>query len=64
MKNGLDIDLDGTKFYYKNGEYHREDGPAIEYTNGVKYWYLNGKRLYNIYSQEQFLQYMKLRAFW
>ena len=41
------------KFYYKDGttasEYnqskvlHREDGPAIEYTNGQKEWYVNGK---------------------
>ena len=22
---------------------HREDGPAIEYANGNKHWYLNGK---------------------
>jgi len=29
--------------YTLNGEFHREDGPAIEYTNGSKYWYLNGK---------------------
>jgi len=29
--------------YYFNGRYHREDGPAIEWTDGAKYWYLNGK---------------------
>ena len=23
--------------------YHRTDGPAVEYANGNKYWYLNGK---------------------
>jgi hypothetical protein len=23
---------------------HREDGPAIEYANGARCWYLNGKR--------------------
>lgn len=23
---------------------HREDGPAIEYDNGAKAWYINGKR--------------------
>jgi len=23
--------------------YHREDGPAIEYSNGDKYWFINGK---------------------
>jgi hypothetical protein len=33
----------GTKFWYLNGKYHREDGPAIEYADGDKFWYLNGK---------------------
>ena len=33
----------GTKFWFLNGKYHREDGPAIEYANGTKYWYLNGE---------------------
>jgi hypothetical protein len=33
----------GNKFWYLNGEYHREDGPAIEKTNGTKIWYLNDK---------------------
>jgi hypothetical protein len=33
----------GTIRWYKEGteELHREDGPAVEYTNGSKYWYLN-----------------------
>ena len=38
---------DGDKFYYSDREMtirHREDGPAIEYSNGTKSWYLNGKR--------------------
>jgi hypothetical protein len=26
-----------------DGRYHREDGPAAEYANGDKYWYLYGK---------------------
>ena len=26
-----------------DGEYHRENGPAIEYDNGSKFWYINGK---------------------
>ena len=26
------------------GEYHREDGPAVTYESGSKFWYLNGKR--------------------
>ena len=29
--------------YRLNGNLHREDGPAIERSNGTKYWYLNGK---------------------
>ena len=33
----------GNKFWYLNGELHREDGPAIEYDDGYKIWYLNGK---------------------
>ena len=34
---------DGTKYWYLNGNLHREDGPAIEYPDGYKEWYLNGK---------------------
>ena len=43
----------GDKYYYKDGttsgEYddskdlHRIDGPAIEYINGTKSWYMDGK---------------------
>jgi hypothetical protein len=27
------------------GQYHREDGPAREYADGTKEWYINDKRL-------------------
>jgi hypothetical protein len=38
------VSPDGVKRWYRhNGQYHREDGPAIEYPNGSKEWYLNGK---------------------
>lgn len=30
--------------WYLNGNLHREDGPAIEWTNGRKDWYKNGLR--------------------
>jgi len=33
-------------FYHKDKEmtiFHREDGPAIEYTDGNKYWWLDDK---------------------
>jgi hypothetical protein len=36
-----------TKHYYSDREMkisHREDGPAVEYVDGGKEWYLNGKR--------------------
>ena len=31
--------------YRLHGKLHREDGPAIEYTNGFKQWWLDGKRI-------------------
>jgi len=34
---------DGNKYWYLNDNLHREDGPAIEYTNGTNCWYLNDK---------------------
>jgi hypothetical protein len=30
------------EYYNVNNQYHRLDGPAIEYSNGNKYWYKNG----------------------
>ena len=36
------VNDNGDKYWYLNGERHREDGPAIEYHDGTKYWYLNG----------------------
>ena len=35
--------------WFKNGKIHREDGPAIEFAGGTKYWFLNGVR----YNSEQ-----------
>jgi hypothetical protein len=29
--------------WYLNGKFHREDGPAIECTNGDKEWFINGE---------------------
>ena len=34
----------GSKFWYFNGKFHREDGPAIECADGAKEWYLNDER--------------------
>jgi hypothetical protein len=32
----------GTKWYYVNGKFHRENGHAVEYSNGDKDYYLFG----------------------
>jgi hypothetical protein len=35
----------GSKYYFKDKEMkilHREDGPAVDYSDGYKLWYLNG----------------------
>ena len=46
------IDSDGTKRWYNDvGQYHREDGPAVELANGSKQWYLNGKK----YTEEEYV---------
>jgi len=38
------IDKNGTKRWYFNGKLHRENGPAVEWSNGDREdWYLNGK---------------------
>lgn len=45
LKYRITIDEDGNKRYFDcDGEYHRDEGPAIEYANGSKSWFINGKR--------------------
>jgi len=39
----------GTKFYFNDeGQHHRLDGPAVEYSYGTKIWYINGNAHRNI----------------
>ena len=33
-----------TEWYNLEGNYHRENGPAIEFSNGYKSWWINGQR--------------------
>lgn len=35
--------LDGTKCWTENGQFHREDGPAIIKPDGTQSWYKHGK---------------------
>jgi hypothetical protein len=47
MAQYIEIAHSGDKFYYKDKEMtkrHREDGPAVEWANGDKYWYRDGRR--------------------
>jgi hypothetical protein len=40
----IKIDEDGSKYYYSDAAmtiYHRLDGPAIEYADGAKSWYID-----------------------
>jgi len=42
------IDEYGHKYYYKDKAmtiYHRLDGPAVEYANGNKFWWVDDKHL-------------------
>ena len=49
----IKIDENGSKWYFKDKamtKLHREDGAAIEWANGDKAWYLEGKK----YTQAEF----------
>ena len=41
---GCLVDEDGAVAWYKNGQWHRTDGPALEHEDGNKWWFLNGKQ--------------------
>lgn len=40
--SGVIEDINGDRYWVKNGITHREDGPAIERASGLKIWILNG----------------------
>ena len=43
MKSKLRIDVRGNKYWQlPNWLFHRDNGPAVEYVDGYKAWYLNG----------------------
>lgn len=62
MKDGIFINPANDKFWYKNESFHREDGAAIEYSDGTKSWYYEGNYL-NVSSQEEFEQWLKYKTF-
>lgn len=42
----IHVDEYGTIIYYKNNKIHRLNGPAIQYADGRKSWYVNGQKKY------------------
>ena len=44
LRNGKYEDEYGEVYWYKDGERHREDGPAIEGLNGYREWWVAGQR--------------------
>ena len=50
----IEIDKSGTKLYLNDeGERHRLDGPAVEDSNGTKFWRINGNSHRNIDPSEE-----------
>jgi hypothetical protein len=49
----------GRKEWYKEGKYHREDGPAVEYQDGTKYWYLEN----NLYTPRILLRLIEFSLY-
>jgi hypothetical protein len=43
VKNGLQIDPDGTRYWYEDGQLHRENGPAVEWADGSREWWFRGE---------------------
>lgn len=44
-KAECEIGYDGDKRWWLNNQLHREDGPAVERSNGDVFWYIHGKQL-------------------
>jgi hypothetical protein len=41
--DGSYIDIDDIiSWYNEAGEYHRADGPAVIFSDGIEFWWLNG----------------------
>lgn len=43
LKIRVEIDSDENKYWFRCGLKHRDDGPAVEMTNGDKEWNQNGE---------------------
>jgi len=57
------IDKEGTKRWRLNNLPHREDGPAAEYIDEGKEWWVDGDQI-QCSSQKEFKRLLKLKALW
>ena len=53
--DGRNVDIEGNIFWYKDGLLHREDSPAIQFSDGFKLWYLNDIQK----TEEEFNQWLE-----
>ena len=37
------IDKEGNQCWYNADDLHREDGPAVAWSDGAEYWFINGQ---------------------
>ena len=54
MESELKIDSNGSKIWYLNGKKHRENGPAIIYPDGIKFWYKYGELIKVLYDGKEY----------
>ena len=57
----IHVNENGDMFYYKDKDMkilHRLDGPAIEYADGEKEWYVNGRHLCMVNKQGKIIYKM------
>ncbi len=46
---GIIESISGDFYWFKNGKWHREDGPAKIWSNGYKFWYLDDYCVWSSY---------------
>jgi len=56
LKKAIRFYSTGNKHWFLNVKRHREDGPASEWSNGAKEWWLNGES----YSEGDYIRAIKL----
>ncbi len=52
-------DENGNKFWYKNGNRHREDGPSIELSDELRCYYLNDQ----YYDEKEYWEIIRFKGF-